>query len=641
MYGAPGQGRTRRFVIGERLFMLNQLRQGAKGWVSKVLMGLLVLSFAVWGIGGFQGYGAGTLATVGDQEVTVQEFARLYDQAQRVASQSGQSANTDQVLSQLLLGAAVDDEASRYGLGVSDDRVAEEIADTEVFQNANGVFDRQRFETLLLSSRMDPDEYIADVKRDLVRGQIAGSINAGIEAPQPAVEAIYRLRNEERTISYFVVDDSAIEPVGEPSEAALQAYFEEQKADFRAPEYRALALLTLQPATLADPSAVTEEEIQAEYERRKASFEQPERRRVEQISFDDADAANAALAAIEGGEDFAAVAESNGLEVTDLGLKTKAEVLDPAIAEAAFAAEIETPVAVTEGALQPSVIRVTEVEAGSVTPLSEVEERLRGEIATRNARETVNDVYDQIEDERAAGSTLEEAAKALSLPYRQIDAVARDLRAPDGSLVFDVPNVNEVINEAFESDIGIENSPIRAGDGWVFMEVTDVTPARDRTLDEVRDEVVAAWTEAETQQRIAERADSLFERLQGGTPLATLAGEIGATVQTTEGVTRTESPEGLSGNAVNQAFAGPQGHVANAEGPGNGRTLLKVDRVVTPAFFAETTDAQEIAGQLTEGLQESVREAFYTQLRNSRDINVNNAVLQQLTGQLAGQVPIQ
>ena len=68
--------------------MLDQLRQGAQGWVSKLLMALLVLSFAIWGIGGFQGYRAGTLATVGDQEVTMQEFARVYDNAQRSAQQS-------------------------------------------------------------------------------------------------------------------------------------------------------------------------------------------------------------------------------------------------------------------------------------------------------------------------------------------------------------------------------------------------------------------------------------------------------------------------------------------------------------------------------------------------------------------------
>ncbi len=74
-----------------------------------------------------------------------------------------------------------------------------------------------------------------------------------------------------------------------------------------------------------------------------------------------------------------------------------------------------------------------------------------------------------------------------------------------------------MLKEAFLSDIGIENSPIRADDdSWVFFEVTDITPARDRTLDEVRDKVVADWTQAETEKRIADKAEALFKRLQDG-----------------------------------------------------------------------------------------------------------------------------
>ena len=99
--------------------MLDQLRQGAQGWVSKTLMGLLVLSFAIWGIGGFEGYGAGTLASVGDAEVSVQEFARVYEQAQRNSRQAGQQVNPEQVLRAVMMNAALDDAASQYGLGVS------------------------------------------------------------------------------------------------------------------------------------------------------------------------------------------------------------------------------------------------------------------------------------------------------------------------------------------------------------------------------------------------------------------------------------------------------------------------------------------------------------------------------------------
>lgn len=622
--------------------MLNQMRQGAKGWVSKVLVGLLALSFAVWGIGGFEGYGAGTLATVGDREVSVQEFANLYDQAQRIAAQSGQRVDNDRILAQLVMGAALDDEANRYGLGISNDRVAEEIAATPAFQNAGGVFDRERYETLLLSARMSPEDYQADVRRDMVRDQISLSVGAGITVPQPLVEAIYRLRNEERRVSYFSVDEQSIEPVGEPGEAALQAYFDDNKARFRAPEYRRLAILTLDAADLADPASVSTEDLNTEYERRKASFQQPERRRVEQIRFSDTASAEAALAKVRGGEPFAAVATEGGADVIDLGLKTRAEFIDQAVAEAAFGASLNTPVAVTEGAIEPSLIQVSKIEAGSITPLAEVEPRLRQELATRLARDSVNDLYDQVEDERAGGSTLEETAAALSLPYRVVEAVSATGRSPEGEPIPEIPNQAEVIREAFLSDIGIENSPIRAGgDGWIFMDVLDIIDSRDRTLDEVRNDAVAAWKDQQTVDGVEALASALLERLEGGDTLETLATEVGRSVQAVEQVTRSSNPAGLSRNAVAQAFAGPEGHVANADSAGPARVLLRVDRVVAPSFFAEAEDAQQINAQLAAALRSDLLGTFNLQLRDSRSVSVNNAVYQQLVGQLAGHVPMQ
>lgn len=622
--------------------MLNQLRQGARGLTSKVLIALLVLSFAVWGVGGFEGYGAGTLATVGDEKISVQQFADLYDQAQRLPAQSGRRPDAGQVLAQLLATAAVDDEAGRYGLGVSRSRVATEIAKTPQFQGADGGFDRQRFDALLMNARMNPDDYVEDVRRDLVRSQIAASIGAGIEVPQPIVEAMYRLRNEERSVSYFVVDEQAIEPVGEPDETTLRTYFEENKSRFRAPEYRKLALVTLDAETIADPQAVSDETLQAEYERRRASFEQPERRRVEQVRFDDAAAVEAALRQVEAGTAFAAAAEESGRQVTDLGLKTRAEFIDPAVADAAFAADPNAPVAVTEGAIEPSLIQVTAVEPGVVRPLSEVEQRLRQELATREARAMLNDLYDQVEDERAGGSTLEEAAQKLSLPYRVIEAVARDQTAPDGSRITDIPNAGQVVREAFETDIGIENSPLRAdGDTWMFFDVVDITEERDRTLDEVRDEARQAWRLAEIERRVADLADKLLERLKAGEELATLAAEIGKPVRRAEQLTRESSPDELTANALAQTFAGPETHVANAEGAGQSRIILRVDRVIVPAFFAEAEDAQSLRSQLSSSIEQDLFAIFNQQLRDSRSVSVNNAVYQQVTGQLTGQLPEQ
>src|SRR4051794_9722198 len=98
--------------------MLDQLRQGAQGWISKLLMGLLVLSFAIWGIGGFQGYHADQLAKVGSTSVSMREFGRYYEQAQRNSQRSGRQINPEQILSAVMMNAAIDDTANEYGLGV-------------------------------------------------------------------------------------------------------------------------------------------------------------------------------------------------------------------------------------------------------------------------------------------------------------------------------------------------------------------------------------------------------------------------------------------------------------------------------------------------------------------------------------------
>jgi peptidyl-prolyl cis-trans isomerase D len=150
----------------------------------------------------------------------------------------------------------------------------------------------------------------------------------------------------------------------------------------------------------------------------------------------------------------------------------------------------------------------------------------------------------------------------------------------------------------------------------------------------VRDKVVAAWTASETENRIAEKAEALFKRLQTGAALTDVASEIGKPVQTVENVKRNATVEGLSVNAASQAFAGPEGHVANAEGDGQSRVLLKVEQVTAPAFFAEAADVQSIQQQVSEALKNDLVSTYNRQLLESRPTSVNNVAFQQLTGQL-------
>ena len=490
--------------------MLDQLRQGAQGWVSKVLMGLLVLSFAIWGISGqFSGYGAGTLATVGNVEVSTAEFARRHQQLQNAAQQSGRQVSPEQVLDQMLLNAALEDEAMNYKLGVSDAEVAKEIAADPRFHGQNGSFDRDALPAHPRKFRPRPRRLRA---RDARRAPAQPDRRLDRHRHRRAAAASWKRSTASGTRSGRSPSSSSTTPQSprsaRPTRRRWKTYFEANKQRFQAPEYRKLGVLVADPAALADPAAVTDVEVAAEYEARKASFTQPERRRIEQLRFATKEAAEAALKQSQGGADFAALVQAGGktLAEVDLGMKTMAEIIDPKVAEVAFAAPQGAVVPVVEGALEPSLIRVTAMEPGSVTPLAEVAPRLRQEIATKAAREKVRDLYDQIEDERAGGATLEEIGKTLELPYRVVEGVARDGTAPDGSPIADLPVKDQLLTEAFESDVGVENNPLRGGEeSYVFYDVLEIEPARDRTLDEVKDAVVKAWTDEETANRIAER----------------------------------------------------------------------------------------------------------------------------------------
>ena len=584
--------------------MLDSMRQAASGWTAKVLLGLLVASFAIWGISGqFFDYGAGAVATVGQSEVSTISFDRALRQRIQALSQQLQRGVTleqaralglpEQVLAELVSQAALNDQARLFNLGISEDTLAEEIAANPNFQGVGGKFDRVRFQAVLRNAGITEDSYINELKGTILRRQLAGAIAGDITAPKPLIEALYRYQNETRTISFITIGREAIEAAGEPDDAVLAGYFDQNKGRFRAPEYRSLGVISIDPKSVADPDAVTEEVIQAAYEDRISEFSKAERRKIQQIRYENEDAARAAMSLAETGTDIVELAKANKLSERDidLGLKAKVEIVDIAVAEAAFKAPADQIVAVYDGTLGPALIRVSEIQAGSVTPLAEIRDRLRREIAEQAAGDKVLDLFDAIEDERAGGATLAETAAKLNLTYRNVDAVAVDGSAPDGSLVTGLPEQEALLIDAFQSDIGVENDALRSGsEGFIFYEVLDITDDRDRSLEEARADVVAAWQAEEISARIGARAEELLDRLKGGADLANIASGIGANVNIATGVKRSGDAKGLSANAVAQAFAGPEGHVANAEADdGPDRFIVRVDAASAPAFFAIST----------------------------------------------------
>src|SRR5690606_29177446 len=139
--------------------------------------------------------------------------------------------------------------------------------------------------------------------------------------------------------------------------------------------------------------------------------------------------------------------------------------------------------------------------------------QIRQQLAEERARAEILDMHDKIEDERASGQRLDEIATKLNLPLRTIEAIDRSGRGPDRAAIADVPGGTELVNNLFVTDVGVENDPIQQpGGGFIWYEVAGVTPARDRTLDEVRSAVETRWREEQVAERVRQKADAMLEK---------------------------------------------------------------------------------------------------------------------------------
>lgn len=579
--------------------MLDTLRKAAGTWVAKLLLLLLVVSFAIWGISGqlMGGLGSGTIVTVGGTSVSAKDYRLAYDrQVQIWSGQFGRQLTreqaaafgiTEQALAQVVNEAALDEQARKLGLGISKDRLATLAREDAAFAGPDGRFDRRQFDYVLREIGMSPDDYLRNRQHAAMRQQIVEAVTDGVQAPDTFLEAMVLYRGEDRTIDYVALPKSLAEPIEEPSDSVLSAWFEQNKASYAAPEYRKLSYVKLEPADIADPSAITDEQVAKDYEANISRYTTPERRTIEQIIFQTEEAANQARASLNAGSSFDDIVKSEGKTSADvqIGTLSRDRVPDPAVADAAFSLQENQVSQVVKGAFGPVLIRVTKVEPEVVQPFDAVKEEIRRTLAVDEASRILLDVHDSYEDARAGGASMQEAAEKLRLKVVTIDAIDRSALRPDGTTVNGLPQSQELLRAAFEADANVENPPLNIGtSGFVFFEVDAITHARDRTLDEVRARVVADWKAAETNARLSKKATELQERVESGTSLDTIATELSLQKQTKRGLKR-EADDGDIGRAgVAAVFAVPLNGVGVTASPaGDAQILFKVTEVFEPA----------------------------------------------------------
>ncbi|MER0238688.1 peptidyl-prolyl cis-trans isomerase [Fulvimarina sp. MAC8] len=616
--------------------MLNSLRKATTGWTAKILLGLLVVSFAVWGIGDvFRAGNQNAVLSVGETDVPLAEYALTYNQASAgITRQLGRQLTPEEaatfgidqaVLSQLVSGAVLTEQARNIGLGISDERLARLIAEDPSFQDASGNFSRGQFRTLLNQARLRESDYIEYQEDAAMRTQIVDAVSNGITLPKAYEEALGLFNGERRNVSYISVGPGALESEPQPTDEQLQTYFEENKDNYAAPEFRGLQIARLTRDTIADESAITDEQVAADYEQYQSRYGEPERRKVSQIVFSDRAAAEEAAQKLADGATFENVARAAGKDPADtaIGLVSREEIPNPNIREAAFALESGQSSDVIDGRFGPTIVRVSEIQEASVTPLEEVEGDIRRDLALNNASDALNAAYQTYEDARASGATFQEATQEAGIEVETYEAVDSRGRNPAGEPIEGVSGNGDLLEEAFQTEPGFDNIPITTDDnGYLFFDVTDIQPARDRTLDEVREQVVGDWTQNEMLRLVEERARALAEEARSGKSLQAIAEENGLQVQSAMGITRQSGAGEIGSQASQAAFSGGKGSVSAAKGRGAlEQVVLKIDEVAPPAAPLDNVNQTQI-GQVQTGLTNDLVQSYVTRVQQEYPLQI-------------------
>jgi peptidyl-prolyl cis-trans isomerase D len=610
--------------------MLEYFRNAAKGWVAKILLGVLVLSFAVWGTNDMlSGSGTQGIAEVGSQTVTADEFQReLNRQVQlfseqygrRITMEEARSLNIpEQVRQQLIATAAFTEKARSLGLHVSQESIAQDIASSPQLRSGDGTFDQTTFRRYLEANGLSEAAFFQIEKRQREIA-VLGSAATSLSIPKTLTQALDTFKNETRTARYFTISaDGTAVPA--PTDAELKTHYEKSPDAYTAPEFRGVALMVATSADVADTISVSEEELVTGYERLKTTFETPERRSYLQLGFASKADADKALVQLRAGEDFEKVATGLGFKPQDITFagKTQRDVLDKALGEALFKLAPNTVSDPIQGSLTTAIVKVTAVEPGKKPTLPEVKDELRKKLQLEKAATELQVLFDQVEEQRSQQMKFEDIASKLKIRFTAIPALSAAGEDRAGAKV-ELPPSDELLRAVFALDPGVEAVAINLNDGFVWYEVREVTPPALKPLADVKDQVTDSWKAEKTRGLVEDKAKAIVAKIQSGIAFDTVAQENSAAVKEVTDLRRQQRRADFDGLALIALFGIPEKSATWAldEG-GKSAKIILADKINVPAATGASAELAEQRRAFTSDLQSALSQA----IRSSLTVELN------------------
>ena len=501
--------------------MLDKLRESAHGIFAKILLGILVVSFGIWGIGDiFRSSGGVTsVATIGKYNISEREYGIALSHKQNELLQKlGKNFDANLLnklgIGQIVLKDLIDikllaNEIDNLGINVGDDEIGKAIINNSNFFDKEGKFAKNIYLAILKANGLKEKDYEDELRKDIAAKILIDTVASGVAVSDNMVQALYKVEGEQRIADILIISPNAVKQIPIPTDKEIKSYYDSHSKAYATPEYRSISLVELKLADIANKIQVSEEEIKQSYEERITEFHHPEKRIAEQMIFAKEEDAKRALQEVKK-SNFAEIAKSSNIlnkGKISLGAISKKELISDA-ADELFALPENSVSRIIKSDFGWHIFLIGKKIPESDAPLSEVKGIISKDIALRKAQDTVSHLSNDFEDSLAGGASFASSAEKIGQKIITLPAINNEGKSVDGKKV-SVPNYDKFLEVAFATAEKEHSAAISDNDGsYLILQVDNINASSVRPLAEVKDKIISELKEEKKQDLLKKLADS-------------------------------------------------------------------------------------------------------------------------------------
>ncbi|MEE9336509.1 MAG: SurA N-terminal domain-containing protein [Methylococcaceae bacterium] len=535
--------------------MLLKIREKSKGVFSWIILILICVPFALWGIQNYAGGGTETaVASVGDKDFYQDDLNRAYSQySQNLAGMNiDESSLKKQALEKLIQDEVLFQHVENEGLVIADTSAKQFIKELEYFQT-DGKFDNKQYKTLLASQRLSSGEFVNRIKKALMMEQFQRTVIESSFATNADIENFFKIQNQTRDVELVSVALPRLKE--QPSAEEIQTYYQENQNIFLTEERVAVEYVELSLDDLAKKVQPTSEQLKTYYDEQKEQYTTKERRKISHILFaftkdtdDDKvqmEKALKAKAALQNTEFSVLAKELSDDKLTavkggDLGL-FNIGVMEKSFEDVASSLELGEVSEPVKSGFGYHLIKVTELKAGTVKSFDSVKDELTAAYQRSLAENTFYEVGESLTELSYENpDSLKILTDELGLAVKKTSLFDKKIK-PNSSDKLNILNETAIIDAAFSEDIlkGNNSQPIEIGtDRLVVLRMTEHQEAKVKELEKVKPVIVTSLLKEKAKKIALEKAEAIKNSvLSGKTMQESIEGQ-GLKVQKISALTR-------------------------------------------------------------------------------------------------------